>query len=31
VAVERIGASLGVTPRAIMLQIHEALRLHLGL
>ena len=31
VAVERIGARLGVAPHAIMLQIDEALRLHLAL
>jgi mRNA interferase MazF len=31
VAVERVGARLGVVPRAIMLQLDEALRLHLGL
>ena len=31
VAVERIGARLGVVPGAIMLQIDEALRLHLAL
>ena len=31
VAVERVGARLGVVPRAIMLQVDEALRLHLGL
>jgi mRNA interferase MazF len=31
VAVERVGARLGVVPRAIMLQIDEALRLHLAL
>ena len=31
VAVERVGASVGVVPRAIMLQLDEALRLHLAL
>lgn len=31
VAVERVGARLGVVPRAIMLKIDEALRLHLDL
>ncbi len=31
VAVERVGARLGVVPPAIMLQIDEALRLHLAL
>ena len=31
VAVERVGARLGAVPRAIMLQIDEALRLHLAL
>jgi mRNA interferase MazF len=31
VAVERIGDRLGVVPNAIMLEIDEALRLHLGL
>ena len=31
VAVERVGARLGVVPRAIMLPIDEALRLHLAL
>jgi len=31
VAVERVGARLGVIPPAIMLDIDEALRLHLGL
>jgi mRNA interferase MazF len=31
VAVERVGARLGVVPRAIMLQIDEALRLHLAI
>jgi mRNA interferase MazF len=31
VAVERVGARLGAVPRAIMLQIDEALRLQLGL
>jgi len=31
VAVERIGARLGVVPREIMLQVDEALRLHLAL
>jgi len=31
VAVERIGARLGSVPRATMLQIDEALRLHLAL
>jgi mRNA interferase MazF len=31
VAVERVGARLGVVPRALMLQIDEALRLHLAL
>jgi mRNA interferase MazF len=31
VAVERVGARLGTVPHAIMLQIDEALRLHLAL
>ncbi len=31
IAVERIGDRLGVVPNAIMLEIDEALRLHLGL
>jgi len=31
IAVERVGERLGVVPNAIMLQIDEALRLHLGL
>jgi mRNA interferase MazF len=31
VAVERVGARLGVVPRALMLEIDEALRLHLAL
>lgn len=31
VAVERIGARLGIVPRALMGQIDEALRLHLAL
>ena len=31
VAVERVGARLGVVPHALMLQIDEALRLHLAL
>jgi len=31
VSVERVGARLGVVPHAIMLQIDEALRLHLAL
>jgi mRNA interferase MazF len=31
VAVDRVGARLGVVPNAIMLEIDEALRLHLGL
>ena len=31
VAVERVGDRLGVVPSAIMLDIDEALRLHLGL
>ncbi len=31
VAVERVGVRLGVIPRAIMLQIDEALRIHLAL
>jgi mRNA interferase MazF len=31
VAVERVGARLGVVPDAIMLQVDEALRLHLDL
>ena len=31
VAVERVGVRLGVVPRALMLQIDEALRLHLAL
>ena len=31
VAVERVGARLGVVPNATMLEIDEALRLHLGL
>ena len=31
VTVERVGARLGVVPNAIMLEIDEALRLHLGL
>lgn len=31
VAVERVGARLGVLPGALMAQVDEALRLHLGL
>lgn len=31
IAVERVGDRLGVVPHAIMLDIDEALRLHLGL
>ena len=31
VAVERVGARLGVVPNALMLDLDEALRLHLGL
>lgn len=31
VAVERVGPRLGVVPRAVMLEIDEALRLHLAL
>jgi mRNA interferase MazF len=31
IAVERVGDRLGVVPRAVMLDIDEALRLHLGL
>ena len=31
IAVERVGARLGVVPNALMLDIDEALRLHLGL
>ncbi len=31
IAVERVGDRLGVVPYAIMLEIDEALRLHLGL
>jgi mRNA interferase MazF len=31
IAVERVGDRLGVVPNAIMLNIDEALRLHLGL
>jgi mRNA interferase MazF len=31
IAVERVGARLGIVPRALMLQIDEALRLHLAL
>ena len=31
IAVERVGDRLGVAPNAIMLDIEEALRLHLGL
>lgn len=31
VAVERVGARLGTVPRALMLQLDEALRLHLAL
>ena len=31
IAVERVGVRLGVVPNAIMLDIDEALRLHLGL
>ncbi len=31
IAVERLGDRLGVIPHAIMLEIDEALRLHLGL
>jgi len=31
VAVERIGARLGALPSALMLELDEALRLHLGL
>ena len=30
IAVERVGARLGVVPHSIMLEIDEALRLHLG-
>ena len=31
IAVERVGERLGVVPNAIMLELDEALRLHLGL
>ena len=31
IAVERVGGRLGVVPHAIMVEIDEALRLHLGL
>ena len=31
IAVERVGGRLGVVPNAIMLDIDEAMRLHLGL
>ena len=31
IAVERVGERLGVVPHAVMLDIDEALRLHLGL
>jgi mRNA interferase MazF len=31
IAVERVGDRLGVVPNAIMLELDEALRLHLGL
>jgi mRNA interferase MazF len=31
IAVERVGSRLGVVPNGIMLEIDEALRLHLGL
>lgn len=31
IAVERLGARLGIVPSALMLQIDEALRLHLAL
>jgi mRNA interferase MazF len=31
IAVERVGARLGVVPHAVMLDVDEALRLHLGL
>jgi mRNA interferase MazF len=31
IAVERVGDQLGVVPNTIMLDIDEALRLHLGL
>jgi mRNA interferase MazF len=31
VAVERVGTRLGIVPRSVMLQIDEALRLHLAL
>jgi len=31
IAVERVGDRLGVVPNALMLEIDEALRLHLGL
>ena len=31
IAVERVGQRLGVVPHAIMLDIDDALRLHLGL
>jgi mRNA interferase MazF len=31
IVVERVGDRLGVVPRAVMLDIDEALRLHLGL
>ncbi len=31
IAVERVGARLGIVPSALMLQIDEALRLHLAL
>ena len=31
IAVQRVGERLGVVPNALMLQVDEALRLHLGL
>ena len=31
IAVERVGARLGVVPNSMMLDLDEALRLHLGL
>lgn len=31
ISVERVGERLGVVPNAIMLEVHEALRLHLSL
>ena len=31
IALERVGAKLGVVPRTVMLEVDDALRLHLGL